>query len=275
MALGTIISADGSATAFDYQSTQSTFQANNSLTINGPNIIIEFAVGAENVDLEAEYINYLNKVSRNPGAALNSFMSQRIVSVAATNILTLNYNFTFEAAATLEDACAASPSATGRMNTDTLVIGSMLFQFVSVDGITIWDPINAGTYAVKYGIEQYFVTVVEGGYVSAFEICPLALTYDGIAGIVGAGISCSTPNSMTFGVLNPSPPPFPPFYSQLFILDGGEYRAATISDLEFNSIVKLEFNFQTLTPTPGQSYATGAFDFGGIVIVENNSNPCP
>lgn len=274
MALGTIISADGSVTTFDYQSTQSTFQANNSLTINGPNIIIEFAVGAENVDLEAEYINYLNRVSRNPGAALNSFMSQRIVSVAASFQSSL-YAFTFETAATLEDACAASPSADGLGTGNTLVVGSTLFQSLTVEGIPIRDPINAGTYAVRSGIEQYFVTVVEGGYVSAFEICPLALTYDGIAGIVGAGISCSTPNSMTFGVLNPSPPPFPPFYSQLFILDGGEYRAATISDLEFNSIVKLEFNFQTLTPTPGQSYATGAFDFGGIVIVENNSNPCP
>lgn len=272
MALGTIISADGSVTAFDYQSTQSTFQANNSLTINGPNIIIEFAVGAENVDLEAEYVNYLNRASRNPGAALNSFMSQPILSVAATQILTYNYNFTFEAAATLEDACAASPSPTGRMNTSTLVVGSMLFQFVSVDGITIWDPLNAGTYAVKYGPSQYFVTVVEGGYVSAFEICPLALTYDGLEGAVFVGptfAGCAPANNATFGLITPtSGEEVPPSWPQLFILDGGAYRAATFSDIN-NSYVGIEFNTQTVTPTPGQRHIITAYSAGGAIYLRN------
>lgn len=277
MALGTITLADGSVTTFDYQSTQSTFQANNSLTINGPNIIIEFAVGAENVDLEAEYINYLNRASRNPGAALNSFMSQRIVSVTAiSNLFGSLYGFTFEAAATLEDACAASPSANGLGTGSTLVIGSTLFQSLTVEGIPIRDPLNPGTYALSAFSSKYFVTVVEGGYVSAFEICPLTLTYEGIVGVVyvgGTSGGCAPANNTTFGLITPTPGDiFPPDFPQLFILDGGSYRAATDPDILNNLYVGIEFNTQTGTPTPGQRWVIRAYSDGGAIYLQSFPN---
>lgn len=270
MALGRIISADGNVTSFSYENTQNTLQINNSLTILGPNIIIEFAEGAENADLEAEYINYLNRASRNPSASLNSFMSHPILSVFRVSTPT-NYStsMTFDAASTLEEACAiTSPTRIGKASSSA-VIGSILFEYYQVDGnVTVWDPVNAGTYAMKIGAVNYFITVLGGGYVSSVDVCPLALTFDNIEGRSFEGSSnggCSFGNNNTFGLMA-EPSGWPDEWYQLYILDGAAYRPATYADIEYNYYVRLEFNFGVGAPTPGTGYILEARAYDAIYI---------
>jgi hypothetical protein len=276
MALGRIISADGNVTSFSYENTQNTLQINNSLTILGPNIIIEFAEGAENADLEAEYINYLNRVSRNSSASLNSFMSHPIVSVFTLSTATNSTSMTFDAASTLEEACAiTSPTRIGKVS-NSAVIGSIVFEYYQVDGnITVWDPVNAGTYAMKVGAANYFITVLGGGYVSSVDVCPLALTFDNIAGASFEGSpawGCGVALNNTFGLMA-EPPEWPAFWYQLYILDGGAYRPATQADVEYNDWVGLEFNFDDGVPTPGARYTLQVASYDAIYI-KDQYGPC-
>jgi hypothetical protein len=276
MALGRIISADGNVTSFSYENTQNTLQINNSLTILGPNIIIEFAEGAENADLEAEYINYLNRVSRNSSASLNSFMSHPIVSVFTVSTATNSTSMTFDAASTLEEACAiTSPTRIGRVSGNSVVIGSIVFEYYAVDGWPVYDPINAGTYAMKVGAANYFITVLGGGYVSSVDVCPVALTFDNIAGASFAGppgAGCGVALNKTFGLLGPVDG-FPSNWYQLYVLDGGDYRPATYADVNYNSNVGLEFSWSFRVPTPGTRYILMAQDSGAIFI-RGEYGPC-
>tara|TARA_R110000868_G_scaffold402681_1_gene679138 strand:- start:856 stop:1689 length:834 start_codon:yes stop_codon:yes gene_type:complete len=277
MALGRIISADGNVTSFSYENTQNTLQINNSLTILGPNIIIEFAEGAENADLEAEYINYLNRVSRNPSASLNSFMSHPILSVFRVSTPMNSAGMTFDAASTLEEACAlTSPTRIGRVSSNPAVIGSIAFEYYQVDGnVSVWDPINAGTYAMTSSGTKYFITVLGGGYVSSVDICPFALTFDNIAGASFDGppwLACDVALSNTFGLLA-GPSGWPDEWYQLYILDGGDYRPATYNDVEYNSYMTLEFDYDLGQPTPGVRWAVsvGTYD---VILVRGNEGQC-
>jgi hypothetical protein len=277
MALGRIISADGNVTSFSYENTQNTLQINNSLTILGPNIIIEFAEGAENADLEAEYINYLNRVSRNPSASLNSFMSHPIVSVFTVSTATNSTLMTFDAASTLEEACSLTATRIGRVSGNSVAIGSIVFEYYQVDGnVTVWDPVNAGTYAMKVGAVNYFITVLGGGYVSSIDVCPLALTFDNIAGASFNGspaVGCGAALNNTFGLLGPVDG-FPSNWYQLYILDGGDYRPATYADVNYNSTVGLEFNFNDGVPTPGTRYILGVGLYDDAIFIRSEYGPC-
>jgi hypothetical protein len=275
MALGRIISADGNVTSFSYENTQNTLQINNSLTILGPNIIIEFAEGAENADLEAEYINYLNRVSRNPSASLNSFMSYPIVSVFTVSTATNSTSMTFDAASTLEEACAiTSPTRIGRVSGNSVVIGSIVFEYYPVDGVTVWDPVNAGTYAMKAGAVNYFITVLGGGYVSSVDVCPLAL----IDNIAGASFDappfagCSVALDKTFGLLGPVDN-FPAGWYQLYVLDAGSYRPATNTDIQSNNVMALEFDVDLRQATPGVRWVVEV-DIYDRVMVERTYAQC-
>lgn len=259
-------------TSFSYENTQNTLQINNSLTILGPNIIIEFAEGAENADLEAEYINYLNRAPRNPGASLNSFMSHPIISVFTVSTATYSTSMTFDAASTLEEACALTTTRNGRVSSTTAIIGSIVFEYYQVDGnVTVWDPINAGTYAMTSSGTKYFITVLEGGYVSSVDICPLALNFDNIAGASFNGPpweGCAPALDKTFGLLGPVDG-YPEEWYQLYILDAGSYRPATDFDVEFNSFMALEFDYDLRQPTPGVRWTVNIANYGEVLVRAN------
>jgi len=276
MALGQIISADGNVTSFSYENTQNTLQINNSLTILGPNIIIEFAEGAENADLEAEYVNYLNKVSRNSSASLNTFMSHPIVSVFKVTTASASPSMTFDAASTLEEACALTTTRIGRISSPA-TIGSIVFEYYQVDGnITVWDPINAGTYAMTFGGAKNFITVLEGGYVSSVEICPIELTFDNIAGKTFYGpqyAGCEVALDETFG-LTEEVDGYPSSWYQLYILDAGNYRPATYDDIQYGSYMALEFNYDERQPVPGERFIVSVREYDGAIMVTTNEGQC-
>jgi len=279
MALGRIISADGNVTSFSYENTQNTLQINNSLTILGPNIIIEFAEGAENADLEAEYVNYLNKVPRNSSASLNTFMSHPIVSVFRVSTVTNSpsTSMTFDAASTLEEACALTTTRNGRISTATATIGSIVFEYYQVDGnVTVWDPINAGTYVMAGSGAKTFITVLEGGYVSSVEICPVDLTFENIAGASFQGpqyAGCAVALDKTFGLLGPLDD-WPSEYYQLYVLDAGNYRPAVYDDVEFNIYMALEFNYDERQPVPGERFIVMVQNVGDAILVRSNEGQC-
>lgn len=276
MALGRIISADGNVTSFSYENTQNTLQINNSLTILGPNIIIEFAEGAENADLEAEYINYLNKVPRNSSASLNTFMSHPIVSVFKVSTAASSPSMTFDAASTLEEACALTTTRIGRISS-AATIGSIVFEYYQVDGnVSVWDPINAGTYAMTLGGAKYFITVLEGGYVSSVEVCPVDLTFENIAGASFQGPQfqgCEVPLDKTFGLLGPVDN-LPSDWYQLYVLDAGNYRPATYDDIEYNMYMALEFNYDAQQPTPGARFIVLVQNYIDAIVVRGNEGQC-
>jgi len=113
------------------------------------------------------------------------------------------------AAADLTTACAANPStlvALDYAGGTIPPVGTYIYD-PSKNGNGLPGPIDAGSYALSYGGQQFFITVNSSSLISSLEICPLVLDFVYNLQNLGAGpVFNANMDGISFSTRNFFPP---------------------------------------------------------------------